>query len=197
MKAARKTIERDSFDRPPNIAGVRSSEVQAWLDVAWPGLTTSVIQCFLRHSVPWSCLLYGPHSANKALLAWALVVLAGGARFGHGHDPGAGARRRLRLRDDKPVTLEFLLYGQRSLHALPMFDGGYGSVETPFVGYGRALAVQTEPPPDAWRGLSEGLYFLEAVDGPDLDAETARGWVRSPDGQPGALVKHLAWMGLA
>lgn len=129
------------FDSPPSTPGVHHTEVQEWLNATWPTLTPEVVQGFLHWERPWSALFCGGPETGKTLLLRAFSVLCGGVRYGHGREPGEGAKRRLRVRDGKLPSLEFLLYGQRAMHAIPMHDGRFGSVEVPFVGYGRALAI--------------------------------------------------------
>jgi len=185
----------NTFQPFPNIAPQYDEAVDAWLDAAWPGLTCDVTRAFFDLDRPWSAVLSGPPGTGKTLLECAFGVLAGGLR----RDGQRGivtedtARLRLRVRDDcGRSALEFLLYGQRDLHAVSL----YGRGEVLFVGYGRALATTNAPVPDISGLPDTAVHFLSAAVGaPRLTRAMTADWVLRPDGTPGALVRHLAWEG--
>lgn len=184
----------NTFQPFPIIAPQYDETVDAWLDAAWPGLTSDVTRAFFDLDQPWSAVLSGPPGTGKTLLACAFGVLAGGLR----RDGQRGivtedtARLRLRVRDEdaRAGGLEFLLYGQRDLHAVTLSRG-----EVLFVGYGRALATTNAPVPDL-SYLDTTVHTLSAAVGaPRLSRALTADWVLNPDGTPGALVRHLAWEG--
>ena len=174
----------------PDIAPEFNLTVHRWLNAQWPTLVDDgVLPAFFDLDRPWACLLVGPPATGKTLLAEAFRVLAG---------PFAP------VWNDRLVVTESACCkadAQPGLVAAHVRGGrGLGGPRTLIEGYGRALMTSNVLPPDfsdfTFPHDTRGRSLCFAGVGVDcLPRAVTACWVREADGTPGALVRHLAWMG--
>lgn len=178
----------------PTMHAAYDPDIARYLGRHWPALTDDIVRGFFQTACPWSLVLWGRPGTGKSMLSDAFTVLAGGGVRDYPRSRGLttleSATCRLRVADEV-VSAGFLLYGQRSAHTYDVARTG----EVVVYGYGRALGT-TSKYEAVWNDLKPLLVDFVQAEGIDHPTrEVTQHWVRSSEGAPGALVRHLAWMG--
>lgn len=161
--------------------------VHRWLKTQWPALAEDgLLPAFFDLDRPWALLLVGPPATGKTLLAWAFYALAG----------GTGGASRLVVTEGARYKADAL----PGLVAAHVRGRQHGGPRTLVEGYGRALMTSNVLPSDfgdfTFPHDVRGRFIVHATEGVSpLTRAVTEHWVTEADGTPGALVRHLAWLG--